>query len=77
MVRLLRHPQTKGRDTDRPSLNHRATSRLYPKNGTASDGWQDSAGSSSAGQFLGRTGIRGFCEMRLREIFGTLGCRAP
>ena len=30
MARLLRHPQTKGRETDRPSLNHRDTSRLYP-----------------------------------------------
>src|SRR3954452_15570645 len=28
-VKLGRHPQTKGRDTDRPNLNHRATSRLY------------------------------------------------
>ncbi len=30
MVKLVRHPQTKGRETDRLSLNHRATSRLYP-----------------------------------------------
>jgi hypothetical protein len=30
MVRLVRRPQTKGRETDRPNLNHRATSRLYP-----------------------------------------------
>src|SRR4029077_8157358 len=29
MVGLVRHPQTKGRVTDRPDLNHRATSRLY------------------------------------------------
>ena len=29
MVQLVRHPQTKERDTDRPHLNHRATSRLY------------------------------------------------
>ena len=29
MVRLVRHPQTKGRETDRLNLNHRATSRLY------------------------------------------------
>ena len=29
-VRLLRHRPTKGPETDRPSLNHRATSRLYP-----------------------------------------------
>ena len=29
MVRLVRHPQTKGRETDRLHLNHRATSRLY------------------------------------------------
>jgi len=28
-VRLLRHRQTKGAETDRPYLNHRATSRLY------------------------------------------------
>jgi hypothetical protein len=28
-VQLVRHPQTKGRDTDRLILNHRATSRLY------------------------------------------------
>ncbi len=27
--RLLRHRQTKGAETDRPLLNHRATSRLY------------------------------------------------
>ena len=30
MVPLVRHPQTKERDTDRLHLNHRATSRLYP-----------------------------------------------
>ncbi len=30
MVKLVRHPQTKGRETDRPHLSHRATSRLYP-----------------------------------------------
>ena len=30
MVQLVRHPQTKGRETDRLDLNHRATSRLYP-----------------------------------------------
>jgi len=29
MVRLVRHRQTKGSATDRPSLNHRATPRLY------------------------------------------------
>ena len=29
MVRLVRHRQTKGPATDRPHLNHRATSRLY------------------------------------------------
>ena len=29
MVQLVRHPQTKERDTDRLHLNHRATSRLY------------------------------------------------
>ena len=29
MVQLVRHPQTKERDTDRLLLNHRATSRLY------------------------------------------------
>ena len=28
-VRLLRHRQTKGPETDRPSLHYRATSRLY------------------------------------------------
>ena len=28
-VRLVRHRQTKGPATDRPHLNHRATSRLY------------------------------------------------
>ena len=28
-VQLVRHPQTKGRATDRLNLNHRATSRLY------------------------------------------------
>ena len=32
MVRLVRHWQTKGPATDRPHLNHRATSRLYPLN---------------------------------------------
>jgi hypothetical protein len=30
MVRIMRHRQTKGPDTDRPNLNHRVTSRLYP-----------------------------------------------
>jgi hypothetical protein len=30
MVQLVRHPQTKERDTDRLHLNRRATSRLYP-----------------------------------------------
>ena len=30
MVGLVRHRQTKGPATDRPHLNHRATSRLYP-----------------------------------------------
>jgi len=29
MVRILRHRQTKGPETDRPHLNHRATFRLY------------------------------------------------
>ena len=29
MARLVRHRQTKGPATDRPSLNHRATPRLY------------------------------------------------
>src|SRR3990170_541627 len=29
MVGLVRHRQTKGPATDRPHLNHRATSRLY------------------------------------------------
>ena len=29
MVRLVRHRQTKGPETDRPHLNHRATPRLY------------------------------------------------
>jgi hypothetical protein len=33
-VGLLRHRQTKGPDTDRPYLNHRATSRLYSDNST-------------------------------------------
>src|SRR5450755_2797145 len=31
MVQLVRHPQTKERDTDRLHLNHRATSRLYSR----------------------------------------------
>jgi hypothetical protein len=30
MIGLVRHRQTKGPETDRLSLNHRATSRLYP-----------------------------------------------
>ncbi len=30
MVWILRHRQTKGPETDRPNLNNRATSRLYP-----------------------------------------------
>ena len=34
MVQLVRHPQTKERDTDRLYLNHRATSRLYPYSDT-------------------------------------------
>jgi len=29
MVKLVRHRQPKGSETDRPNLNHRATSRLY------------------------------------------------
>ena len=29
-VRILRHRQTKGPETDRPRLDHGATSRLYP-----------------------------------------------
>jgi len=32
MVGLVRHRQTKGPATDRPHLNHRATSRLYNDN---------------------------------------------
>jgi hypothetical protein len=30
MAWIVRHRQTKEPGTDRPSLNHRATSRLYP-----------------------------------------------
>src|ERR1700694_2854682 len=30
MAGIVRHRQTKEPETDRPSLNHRATSRLYP-----------------------------------------------
>ena len=30
-VRLVRHRQTKGPETDRPNLYYRATSRLYPQ----------------------------------------------
>ena len=30
MVELVRHRQPKAPETDRPNLNHRATSRLYP-----------------------------------------------
>jgi hypothetical protein len=29
MDRLMRHRQTKGPETDRPNLHHRATSRLH------------------------------------------------
>jgi hypothetical protein len=29
MAWIMRHRQTKEPDTDRPNLNHRATSRLY------------------------------------------------
>jgi hypothetical protein len=29
MAQLMRHRQTKGPETDRPRLNHRATPRLY------------------------------------------------
>jgi hypothetical protein len=29
MAELVRHRQTKGPETDRPRLNHRATPRLY------------------------------------------------
>ena len=39
-----------------------------PKNGTASDGWQDGAGNSSAGQFLGRTAFRTFDDTHLRHL---------
>ena len=35
MVGLVRHRQTKGPGTDRPYLNHRATSRLYFKVGAS------------------------------------------
>ena len=31
MVRIMRHRLTKGPETARPDLTHRATSRLYPK----------------------------------------------
>jgi hypothetical protein len=31
MAWLMRHRQTKGPGTDRPDLNHRATSRLYTR----------------------------------------------
>ena len=33
-MQLVRHPQTKERDTDRLHLNHRATSRLYSQQST-------------------------------------------
>src|ERR1019366_2464305 len=39
---IVRHRQTKEPGTDRPSLNHRATSRLYPsrrKSGVGSSSW--------------------------------------
>jgi len=32
---LVRHRQTKGAETDRPTLNHRATSRLYRRGADA------------------------------------------
>ena len=32
MAGIVRHRQTKEPETDRPSLNHRATSRLYSTN---------------------------------------------
>ena len=35
MVWIVRHRQTKEPDTDRPNLNHRATSRLYKESGQA------------------------------------------
>jgi hypothetical protein len=38
MARLVRHRQTKGPATDRPNLNHRATSRLYQPNCKCPDG---------------------------------------
>ena len=37
--RLVRHRQTKGPDTDRPFLNHRATSRLYRGKKKDSPSW--------------------------------------
>src|SRR5690348_2248884 len=37
-ARLVRHRQTKGPGTDRPSLNNRATPRLYPSGGSDSNG---------------------------------------
>jgi hypothetical protein len=48
-VGLVRHRQTKGPDTDRPHLNHRATSRLYPLGGISmvaiGEDWKSQAGS--------------------------------
>jgi hypothetical protein len=40
MAELVRHRQTKGPETDRPRLNHRATPRLYfpEEGGTPNDG---------------------------------------
>ena len=54
MVKLVRHPQTKGRETDRLNLNHRATSRLYPFLGLA----KPSSQKRSAQGFLRRAKIR-------------------
>jgi len=35
---LVRHRQTKEPETDRPSLNHRASSRLYQRDGVEGGG---------------------------------------
>jgi hypothetical protein len=68
MVRLVRHRQTKGPETDRLYLNHRATSRLYPffwHTAKAAPthvpvGWISLCQNSFAGRFLGHPAKRMF-----------------
>ncbi len=59
MVQLVRHPQTKERETDRLYLNHRATSLLYPFSETdAGSGSEDRVTPVEQGKRRGRKSLR-------------------